>query len=806
MPNASLSARFAMLGNYLRTAVRALWKQKLHTGLNLMGLSVGLAATLLIVLWVRFELSYDQMHPNADSSYRLSSTITEYGISLAIAPPGLMGHFTDWPEIDQATYLYKTMAPINLFLLDEQPLQLEHFYGADVHLTDLFALSPIAGDLHRVLTEPNLLALSQQQALRLFGRTDVIGETLDWRIGQPMTVTAVFADLPANTHLAIEAITYKETLRAPYGDQLETLKTNLGYLYVRPNAETDFKHLTSKMLDLFTERKYNIQFELQPLTHIHLNSNRMHEMKANGSAQAVFLASGLALFILLIASFNFINLSTARAGLRAKEVGIRKALGVNRSQLIGQFLLETLLLTALASLLACIWLELAQPQFNQMMNSTLTIHYFSELGVILLGQFLLVGLLAGAYPAFYLSAFQPARVLSGDLNRGFGAARLRKLLIGLQGAVSIGLLITSCGFFSQLQLMQNQPLGYAKDGRLLVKQLSREVLRQQDEIHRTMEGLDSVNSATILNSAPTETYNSRPTIQTQGLELEGIGMKMGTANLAETLGLTLLAGRDFSHEFRADRFNFQTKTCGVIISREASQLAGFAEPRDAVGQTWQWQGMNDTIKGTIVGVVEQFKIGPAQVDSGPMFFTHSQSNSPRAELLLHLNESFSMADLDEIQTRLQQLMPIHPIELSFLDAEFQALFDAQRREQNLLFSFTMLAIGLTCIGLFGLAAFSCERRSKEIAMRKVLGGSYARIITLINKEFVALVALGSLLAWPLAHWGLSRWLEHFIHRVDLAWWWFPAATAVVLAITVATVSALALNTARQRPALTLRDE
>ncbi|GAA4885164.1 ABC transporter permease [Ferrimonas pelagia] len=802
MPNAYRLNHFALLGNYLRTAVRSLLKQKLHTGLNLLGLSLGLAAALLIALWARFELSYDNFHPDAQSSYRVLRGYAESNQRSTVFHGPSVEFLRQQPEIKNLLSVNAFFSPLSL---NGTRFSTDGYQVVEPTLLEMFALTTLAGDIHQTFREPNQLALSESQAYRIFGPNEVIGKTVQW--GQiELVVSAVYADLPTNTHLHLQGFLSLDTWRPHYGHIWESQSSNGTRLYLQPQPDfsgTELAKLLSERIEGHFHDSYGA-IELQPVTQIHLFSYGLQfEWKPGGSVQAVYVAIGLALGTLLIATFNFINLSTARASLRAKEIGVRKALGASRAQLISQLLFEALLLTATAALLACVWAELALPHFNRLMNSTLDIDYFGEVGPVFLVMVVTVGVLAGAYPALYLSSFNSARVLSGDLSSGRGAIRTRRVLIGLQSAISIGLIVASVGVIAQLVLLQHQPLGYSKEQRLVIRDMPNAMLRSADNFGQHIDATGLVSHWTFIDKDPTRDFNMNRRIRSNG-ETASITMKMGYDNFATTLGLELLAGRDFSAQFQGDRYDPQTQTIGVLINREAALALGYPTPQDALHQTWHLG--QDNVAGTVIGVVESYKAGPA-MDNRAIFFTHSYSAIGTVDAIIELKRDISTQEFAELKEHIERPLPKGmELDMHFMDAIYQAQFDQQRRQFALLLSMTAVALALTVIGLFGLAAFSCERRSKEIAMRKVLGSSYASIVALINKEFVALVALGSLVAWPLAASGLTLWLEHFLHRVELAWWWFPMATAVVLAITIATVSALALNTARQRPALTLRDE
>ncbi|WKE65489.1 FtsX-like permease family protein [Gallaecimonas kandeliae] len=797
-----------MLNNYLRTAARALAKQKLHLGLNLFGLSVGLAATLLILLWVSQELSFDRMQPKAAQTYRVSQEFVEMGVSVPVISPVFADKLVaNFPQVAASTQLGHIQSPMNTVTLGTEPYNLNGFVAADPRLTDFFAFNALEGSLAEVLASPNKLALSSRQAKRLFGQASPLGRQLLWQ-GQPLTVAAVFADLPENSHLGVDAVTGLASMRARGLDSmLDNPAMNFSFTYLRVPDPKAVPALEQGITDLINGLAYDgqkiVRAKLRPLTDIHLHSQQLVEMKTNGSAQSVWMGMGLAAFILLVACFNFINLATARSGLRAKEVGVRKALGASRGQLVAQFLTESVLLTALATLLACVWVELSLPAFNQMMNSQLVLDYSGPLGLMLPALVLLVGLLAGAYPAFYLSAFNPAKVLSGDLIRGQGSIRLRKGLVWLQSAISIGLLVCTCALYTQLQYNQSRPLGYGKDQVLVAKDLPAKLYEMGDRLAGQLDKVSGVRNWTIVDHNPTEGLRIFRTVTSNGQKMEFVGMVGAGFDLVKTLDLKLLAGRDFERRFQGDWYNKDSHSLAVIINRQASLQAGFASPRDALGQDWL---LGDNQHGKVVGVVENLKLGANTEAVKPMFFALGLTNSVSVELLARFEDRKVPALVDNLTVQLQRLLPGQVIDIGFLDSQFQALFDQQRRQQRLLLSFSSLAILLTCVGLFGLAAFSCERRTKEIAVRKVLGASRGQLVALIGREFLALVLAGSLLAWPLSWWAMNDWLGHFAERISLQPLWFPLATAAMMLLAGATVAVLALKAASAKPALALRYE
>ena len=797
-----------MLANYLRTAVRALSKQKLHLGLNLFGLSVGLAATLLLLLWLHFELSFDRFQPQAEQTYRLTQTFVKMDEGIAVSSPLLTNKLKDHiPAIKDATQLVMIPGPLNTVKIASKPYRFQHLMAADQRLLHFFNFKVLAGSLTKTLASPGGIALSKRQALRLFGQTQVIGHQLQWQ-NQNLTVTAVFADLPNNTHLEIQGLTSIASLRSTrVGAMLDRPNFNLAYNYLRiPNTAAVpqlEKQIAQTINGLAYKGKPVVTVTLQPLLAIHLHSQLMGEMKANGSADSVWMGFGLMLFLLLLACFNFINLSTARSSVRAKEVGVRKALGASRGQLIVQFLIESVMLTALATLLACVWVELSLPLFNQLMNSHLVLHYNGMLAWLLPSMVIIVGVLAGIYPAFYLSAFNPARVLGGDLIRGQSSIWLRKALVWLQGAVSIGLVICTWVFFAQIQFDQSRPLGWHKSGVVTVPRLSTSLYQHQGRLRTALSQIPGIKSWSLIDQAPTKGLAMFWPADANGHHRDYVGIVGASFDLVKTLQMQLLAGRDFERRFAADRYNPKTHKAGLIINDAARRQMGFLTPQDAIGKPWKAGG---SVNGTIVGVVANLKLGANTEAVKPMCFVLGATSVNSVTLLVRLKDGGVLPTVQQLRSQLQRLFPQQVIDTHFLNEDYQALFDQQRRQQHLLAAFSSLAIVLTCVGLFGLAAFSCERRAKEIAVRKVLGANRRQLVLLLSQEFLVLVLAASLLAWPVSWWLMHRWLTHFPDRISVSPLWFPLATLAMMAIAGATVAVLALKAAASKPALTLRYE
>lgn len=798
-----------MIANYLITALRAFKQQKQHFLLNVLGLSIGLAAAILVAMFAFNEASYDKQQPNAERVYRVNQYFTSLGVGGPMTNKDLMNTFKDMAEIEDILSL-EPSPPGAEFVRDDVGYKLESIISASSNIADFVNIDLVAGDLAKVLSAPNMLALSEQYAIRIFGRADIVGETLiqgnkRWQIG------AVFADLPENTHFFFQGLIKELPANTEYQNM-----NSASYIRVKPGTDVE------KLAETIEQRYMKIAYEspnlakmtLHPLTSIHLTSNSNYEMKKNGSLSTLRICIGLSVLLILLAAFNFINMSIAQSAKRAKEVGVRKALGASKPQIICQFLVESLLITIIAALIACMLVELLTPAFNQLVDRQLSLNYYSMLGAAIAVVVLLIGLLAGIYPAMFMSAFSAKRVLSGDMQRGRTAIAVRKGLLVVQSALSIGLIIGALLLQQQLAYLQSLPVGYTKESKLIISDISAEDILHNNNtaLLNRINAIDGVNKASVMDIDVTGSYNSSRTFTAdngqftkQSLPIIGAGN-----DIAKTLGLTLVAGRDFSAKMAADWFNevSETKaTASAILTESLVKQAGYATPSDAIGSTWRTSaGKGQDLILTVVGVVKNIKVGSVKDAQPSTILICGYTSSWAGRIIVDMDFAKILSIKAQLSSILQENLAIRDPQIDMLSENYRALYRNDERATEFVTLFSGLAVFLACVGTFGLASFSVLRRQKEIAVRKVLGASRINIMNLLAKEFLILVVVSVAIAYPLTYWLVGDWLANFNERVDQAFWVYGLAALSVAAITWLTVASLAFKAASTRPSLTLRYE
>ncbi|MGS0498399.1 ABC transporter permease [Pseudoalteromonas sp. S1727] len=800
-----------MFINYLVTALRAFKQQKQHFLLNIIGLSVGLAAAILVAMFAFNEASYDEQQPHADRVYRIYQYFPSLGMGAPVVNKDVIASFKDMTEIEDIMSL-EMVPPGSEFVRDGVGFKLENVLAASSNVADFINIDIVAGELATVLATPNMIALNEQYAIRIFGSTAIIGETLiqgkkRWQVG------AVFADLPDNTHFFFQAL-IKETPANNY------YQNNNGYSYIRVAPGTKVNKLASTLEQRYTEVAYNdseydsTQLALHPLTSLHLTASSSYEMKMNGSLSTLRICIGLSILLVLLAAFNFINMSIAQSAKRAKEVGVRKALGASKSQIVSQFLVESLLITIIAALIACMLVELLTPTFNQLVDRQLALNYSSALGAAIAFVVLLVGLLAGIYPAMFMSAFSAKRVLSGDMQRGRTAIVVRKSLLVLQAALSVGLIISALLLQQQLAHLQSLPIGFAKEGKLIVSDIDAGDIfyNQNNVLLDRINAINGVKQASVIDISLTGNYNSyrmftadNGQFSNQTLPFVGAG-----TNIVSALDLSLIAGRDFSKKMAADWFNKVSDTqatASAILTESLAKQAGYATPEDAIGSVWHTDtGFGQQLTVNVVGVVKDIKVGSVKDAQPATIFICGYTSSWMGRIVINLD----LAQLPHVKTQLATILAetldIYDPKIEMMADNYRALYRNDERATEFVTLFSGLAVFLACVGTFGLASFSVLRRQKEVAVRKVLGASRISIMNLLAKEFLILVLGSVAIAYPLTYWLVGDWLANFNERVDQALWVYLVAALSVAAITWLTVASLAFKAASTRPSLTLRYE
>ena len=814
-----------MLKNYLTTALRNLRRHKGYAFINVTGLAVGLACCLLILLFVQHELSYDQYHADGDRLFRVSTLGRMAGneLDLALGPAPLGPTMVaDLPEVEQMARFRRYGSA---FLCRETTCFEETgLYYADSTVFDVLTLPLLHGDPQTALTQPKSLVLTETVAEKYFGAANPVGQPLQLD-DEAYTVSGVLADLPDNTHLQfplLVAMVDREESRSPLwfnanfntyvrvapGMTAAALEEKLRGL-LQQYGEPQVQQYLNLSLAEFEAQGNAWRFIADPLPDIHLRGNRDGNMAPGGNLAYVYIFSAVALFILLLACINFTNLSTARSATRAKEVGVRKALGSSRTQLIRQFLSESLLMSGLGLGLALGLVALLLPLFNQLAGQTLHFGVLLQPAVLLalVGFGLGVGLLAGLYPAFYLSSFQPVSVLKGRIRQGFRASALRRVLVVLQFAISIVLLIGTGVVYQQLQFVQEKQLGFDREHLLVVRHVG-ETGTQMRAFKDQVLAHPQVVEASLVGSAPGQNHDSN------GLLPEGAGpgevhvvfTNVVDADYIHTMDMHVLDGRPFD-DARADSHR-------VLINEAAARYFGW-EPAQAVGKIIRTVGDEPThqLDTEVVGLVADFNFQSLHTAVEPMVMWYAPPRTNRTfqgnrfhQMIVRLRGENIAATVSALENTWATFVADRPLDYTFLDAQFDALYRAEQRTGRLFVVFSVLAVLIACLGLFGLASFATEQRLKEIGVRKVLGASVPGLVGLLSQEFTKLVLVAFALAAPIAYFLMDQWLADFAYQTAMPWWLFAAAGLGALFIAFATVSYRALQAARANPVTILRHE
>jgi len=802
-----------MIVNYLVTAIRAIKKDKQHFFLNVSGFSIGIAAAILMALFAQHELSYDKHQPDSERVYLAHTDWTSIGLQ-AISQSSYSNAeiFENHSQVEDIFRLVKSddLSRLNLggsklVQVDGNDYRLNNFYSASTNILDFIALDIIAGDITQALTQPNQLVLSESEALRLFGESLVVGRTLKHQQGQ-YTIGAIFKDLAQNSHVQFDSLIHMPA---------QFVQEGQGYAYYKLLANTDItsfeQQLTTKLHKSWgQEGNSTITMTLINMEDLHLKSNGPFVMKEGGSSTVLQICIALSVMLIVIASINFINLNIAQSAKRAKEVGVRKALGATKGQLVTQFLTESLLVVTLAALIAFTLVETSLPAFNQMMDRELSLVNGSEFMLITSIVILAVGLLSGLYPALFMASFSTKRVLSGDFVRGATAVFVRKLTLCLQGALSVGLIIAAIFLSQQINLIDNLAVGYEKSSRLVIKELPTEALyiKENNSLLTAIRHLPGVEQVTLSSLDLTNDINSGLFFTwPNGETLSGPQPTVSTGYYAvETLGLTLLAGRDFSPQFGGDWYQVDNNsTVGVLVSRRMVELAGYPSPESVIGLTLMDTDSKLTAK--VVGVIENVKIGSARQQALPISFNLGFYGPLSTGHIIIKASNANMAKLrSQVRQLIRQELHLSDVKITTLADDYANAHKNEHRALEMVTLFSLLAIFLSCLGTFGLASFATLRRQKEVAMRKVLGASRLSIVNLLAKEFLFLLVVSVALAFPITFWLVGDWLANFNERIEQAAWVYVSAALSITVLTWLTVASLAFKVASSRPSLILRDE
>jgi putative ABC transport system permease protein len=786
-----------MFKNYLKIALRNIRKHKGYSFINIGGLAIGVAACLLLFLWVQDELSFDRYHEKVNQIFRVSSQyeaegkVRRFAKTSAPVGPALVSEF---PEIEKAVRFGR-----NEFVASYQNKRfVEQVYFTDPEVFDVFTFPLVKGNPKNALREPYSIVISEEMSRKYFGDEDPLGKIITLSERRDYRITGVFRDIPTNSHFRFHFLGLFSDYASSDFDQWG-ISNYWTYILVSNNFSPDeFKQKSPQFVEKYRGKEsrylYKTSYPLQALTRIHLHSNLRGEHEPNSSMGIIYTFSAIAVFILLIACLNYINLSTARYVTRAKEVGLRKVVGATRPQLIKQFLGETFLFSFIALPLSVMLAELFLPLFNSLSGKKLAVYYFDNMFLLpgLAFIILCVGFASGIFPAFFISALKPVSALRGMLKASSKGSALRKSLIVSQFAISIIFLISTFIVFSQLNYMRNRNLGLDKEHVVTLPIYDKDVLGKLETIKNEFLQNSSVLSVSVSNFFPGKAtwYQDYRYEGMNESENPMIRWFVVDHDFIETFGVELVDGRNFSKRFPSDVDH------AYILNESAVKEIGWDTP---VGK--ELEIMN---KGPVIGVVKDFhfrplhqKIEPAALYIYPKLFQY---------ISVKISSYDVSRAIDFLKAKWQALVPGQTFQYSFLDEDFDNLYKAEMRLGKIFTVVTLMAIFIACLGLFGLAAFEALQRTKEMGIRKVLGASAAGIVLLLSKEFTKWVLLANIIAWPVAYYAMNRWLQNFAYRINIGPWMLILSAAVAFIVALLTVSYQAVKVSLANPVDTLRYE
>lgn len=813
-----------MLHNYLTIAMRNLRKHKTFSFINIMGLAIGIAVCLLILLWVADELSYDRWNEKYARIYRVAGEVKFGGIhnSFAVAPAPLApALISDFPEVETAVRFRQQGS----FLVKRtvQNFKEDQVIFADSTLFKVFSLKMLQGNPDQALRAPHTVVISKSAAEKYFPAENPLGKTLIFNNNNnnPYHITGVIADMPHNSHFNIDFFCSMSTLEE--SREPMWLSFNFQTYYVlRKDANPEvfaaklFPQVLKKYIDpqlqVMMGKSYAelekggtlLQYHIQPLKDIHLKSDLQVELSANGNMQYVWIFGLAALFVLLIAVVNFMNLSTARSALRAREVGVRKVVGSQRSALIGQFLSESMVLAFFALFLALLLSWVALPYFGQIAGKTLHFPWASPLfWSSVLGGGILVGLLAGSYPALFLSGFQPISVLKGRFFDSSKGRNLRSGLIIFQFLIAIFLISASVVIRGQLGFIQSKKLGFNRDQVLVVND-AYGLEQNLSAFKKNIKNLPFVKNATVSGFLPIESNRSNGSVcSTPSLREEScqiIQQWEVDEDYVSTLSMEITQGRNFSAEILGDSSN-------VILNEKAAK--GFFGKENPLGKILYFhtdtneEGQLNQKTYKVIGVIKDFHFASLRQNIESLCLILNQS---AGNISIKLSANDVPAALQRIEQEWKKMAPTTPFSWQFMDERFDEMYRAELRIGRIFNIFTVLSLLVACLGLLGLAAFTAERRTKEIGIRKVLGATTQSIIALLSKEILRLIVIAFAIALPLVWWSAAQWLHNFAYRIPVPWWGFLLAGLLAILVALLTVSLQSMHSARMAPVKSLRSE
>ncbi|MBA2561676.1 MAG: ABC transporter permease [Chitinophagaceae bacterium] len=803
-----------MIKNYLKIAFRNLMKNKVLSFINIFGLASGIACALLIILFIKDELSFDKFNKDPERIYRVvKDFVNEDGTRLpdATTPPALATAMQkDIPEIESTVRIYSNWGRKFLIKYGDKNFYEENVYRADSSIFTVFNLPFLRGDAANAFKQLKSVVFTKTAAKKYFGDDDPIGKMVDIDPMGPHMVSGVINDIPANSHFKFDFLISTRTIGGGNIDENWNFYNFYTYIKLKPN--TSIASVEPKIKTLF--KKYQPEnkniFYSQALTDIHLTSNLKWELRPNSDKIYIYVFGTIALFVIIIASINYVNLVTAKSSLRAKEVGVRKVVGATRHSLIRQFLTESVVTVFLASILAIGLAAIILPAFNHFTQKELSVFSgnMQLVWIMIAGFTLLIGFIAGLYPAFYLSGFRPAFVLKGLNTSGNNTITLRKVLVVLQFVISVILIVGSLIINRQLNFMQSAKLGFNKEQVIVINNLERSP--NSEAFKNALTQIAGVKKVTgsdgmIGGQNWTNSLSLRGSENGQLINFLSVGN-----DFLDVLGINLKEGRGFSGQYPADTLNngiaagpLNQVIGSIIINEKAVKDLGVPTP--SIGQQLVWgRDADTTYYVNIVGVVKDFHFTSLRNEIKPFAFV--KSNNRVNSLAVKIDAGDSHTTLAQMQNKWQSMFADRPLDYYFLDESIDKLYRSEKNFKDLFFYFTIIALIIACLGLFALAAFTAEQRKKEIGIRKVLGASIGNVVTMLSKDFLKLVGIAAIIAFPVAWFIMNKWLQDFTYRITISWWVFVIGGMAAIIIALLTVSFQAIKAAIANPVKSLRTE
>ena len=805
-----------MLKNYIKIAFRNLFRKKLYSFLNITGLAIGFACSFLLLFYIQDELSFDRFHEKGDRIFRVETDLsTSERTLLAATCANPMGPMlkTDYPEIEEIVR-FSSYGQQKIMQYGEKMFYEEKFLWVDANIFDVFTFAFLKGDPREALVRPNTMVITRDMAVKYFGDEDPIGKSLRFNNDSLYEVTGVLENIPHTSHMRPDFLASIETLNLkPSGNAVRDLLTEINYytfLLLREGAdpaalEQKFPGFLDKTIGpAMTAMKGSARLTLRPVAEIYLYSDRENDQERTSSVTFVYLFAGIGLFILLLACLNFMNLSTARSANRAREVGLRKVVGAHKRQLIQQFLGESAVITFIAAAISLVLVFLSMPLFRTLSGKDLQAGFLLA-PVFLLGLLalvLLISLIGGSYPAFFLSAFRPIETLQGKLKRGSKRSLMRIVLVSFQFTVSIILIIGTLTVGKQLTHIRNKNLGYDKDHVVSILVRNPETQKKLETIKSVFQQNPDVLAAAASATTPlgwSDFRGDHPVGKAEN-EMFMMFVQFVDEDYVNLYDMKILEGRNFSREFPNDPQN------SIIINQTAARKFGWEEDPLTHELEVGHEAFRKKTRFKVIGVVEDFHFQSLHEEVNPMILYNSCLYGSFNQVSVKMRPENVQSTMAFLKTKWNEIDSQYPFEFTFVDDQFDELYRAEERMGSLFGYFTALAIAIGCLGLFGLTSFTAEQRTKEIGIRKILGASVSGIIILLVREFTKWVLLAVFIAWPIGYLVMNSWLQNFAYRISVGVDTLVLAALMALAVSLLTVSFQSIRAALAEPVKSLRYE